>query len=170
MGKKLLLNITALIALALCCTKSNAQSTNIAQTDSSYNRRAENLYLEIGGPGVFLSLNYDTRLTNSRNGVGISAGFGYIPNVNIIPVQINYLIGKTSHFLEIGAGGTYISIARSNSFILFKGSSEIFGTTTLGYRYQPLKGGFNFRINVDPIFDSQDFTFFGGLSFGYTFK
>jgi len=170
MGKKILLNVTAFIALVLCYMKANAQLTAIAKADSSYAQRAENIYLEVGGTGIFLSLKYDTRLTNRRNGLGVSVGYGYIPFVNSIPVQLNYLLGKTSHFLEIGAGGTYLSISRSNSLISFSKSSELLGTATFGYRYQPIRGGFNFRVNVDPIFDSQDFLFFGGLSFGYTFK
>ena len=89
-------------------------------------------YAELGGPGVIMSANFDTRFTpNERLGFGcrIGAGFGltttesgYDPNQgyyydNItrtyysIPVGLNYIFGKpsSSSTFEVGGGITLLT-------------------------------------------------------------
>jgi hypothetical protein len=90
-----------------------------------------------------------------------------------VPLQLNYLLGKNDKYFEIGAGATYASFNSGSDFLGFKStpssSSQLFGTMTFGYRYQPVDGGFNFRASFNPIIYSSNFTPFFGISFGYTF-
>jgi hypothetical protein len=135
------------------------------------------IFLELGGSGLALTVNYDARL-HGRTGFGYQAGTGYYNtganSVFTVPVQINYLVGKPGgdHFLEIGGGTTFLDSWGSN-----KGTTFIFdrvvgfiGTATIGYRYQPVRGSLNFRIGFVPIFSDEGITPAGGLSIGYTFK
>ncbi|HSJ68246.1 MAG TPA: hypothetical protein VK921_11245 [Anditalea sp.] len=116
-----------------------------------------------------------------------------------LPVQVNRLIGKGPHYFEIGAGatlvafktpsysyctnytydqfgnyicdGSFSSPSDETSFILdIKGSPNLMGTLNLGYRRIPVDGGFTWRANLSPIFNSNGFwPLWAGLSFGYAF-
>jgi hypothetical protein len=137
---------------------------------------AQNLFIEIGGPGLLFSANYDTRLTAHRGGIGIRAGLGYfgVDNTSLlsVPLQVNYLLGEEKQYFEIGLGATYASLRTSSDNFLFGNApGQFIGTATFGYRFQPLNSGFNFRANIDPVFDAHNFyPFWFGLSFGYTIK
>jgi len=151
-----------LVAMALSLSRCSAQSATPTKPDSAFHRRAQNIYFELGGAGGIFSVDYDTRLTNRRNGIGMRAGLGFLPgifspSVLTIPVQVNYLLGKQSNFLEIGGGFTY-------------SSAEYLGSVIIGYRHQPIQGGFNFRVNVTPLIEAGKVYPFPGMSFGYSFK
>jgi hypothetical protein len=47
---------------------------------------------------------------------------------------------------------------------------KFINTITVGYRYQPLKGGINFRLNADIFYSAIFFVPHAGISVGYTFK
>ncbi|RYE09386.1 MAG: hypothetical protein EOP51_33350 [Sphingobacteriales bacterium] len=136
------------------------------------------MYLELAGPGLAFSVNYDTRFSDTRDGLGGRVGFGYFPNpffsIVSVPVQLNYLVGSRSHFLELGAGATYLKVGddnnnkKDNDFLSFNAVTGVLGTATVGYRYQPVDGGFNFRISANPVV-GDTFQFTGGISVGYTF-
>ncbi|RCH56502.1 hypothetical protein DJ568_01190 [Mucilaginibacter hurinus] len=161
------LTITALLSIVFLNTAS-------AQTG----KRAQNVYLEVGGPGLSISANYDTRFGDHRDGLGGRVGVGYLPaaffSIVAIPVQLNYLLGKKSHFLELGAGATYLKIGddngndKDNKFLSFNAITGVMGTATVGYRYQPVNGGFNFRVSANPIVE-ETVQFTGGISVGWTF-
>jgi hypothetical protein len=154
-----------------------AQSVSRSKVDSAQNTRAQNVYVELGGPGLLFSANYDTRFSQHRDGLGGRIGLGFIEtggaSVVTVPVQLNYLLGKKDKYFEIGLGATYASF-NSGSDFFSNGSkpltaSTVLGTMTFGYRYQPVDGGFNFRASFNPIFYSSNFVPFGGVSVGYTF-
>jgi len=153
-----------LAAISLTANKSNAQAT------------AQNVFIEAGGPGLTFSLNYDTRLNSKRDGIGVRAGIGYLSvddfSLLSIPLQINYLSGQNGHYFEAGAGATFLRLhSNPDNFLFGNGPGVFIGSATLGYRYQPLNSGFNFRANVDPIFDLHNFDpFWFGISVGYTIK
>ena len=160
-----------------------AQNSTPAKADSAKTVRAQTIYAEFGGPGLFVSANYDTRFSQQRGGLGGRIGLGFAPPVAdygvsliIVPVQVNYLLGKKSNFFEIGLGATFVTYSNSNAKALLFNKSisnhSILGTMTFGYRYQPINGGFNFRAGLNPVFYSSTFEPFKyfGLSFGYTFK
>ncbi|MFQ5865286.1 MAG: hypothetical protein ACE5IW_08680 [bacterium] len=135
------------------------------------------IYLELLGNGILYSINYDRMFSESICG---RIGIMYIPtgevdgeenvNVTIVPVTANYLVGKGKHKLELGLGALFVFADRD--FDEQGGAVDeqgVAGTATFGYRFQPLNGGFVFRIGFTPIFTDNGFAPWGGLSFGYGF-
>jgi hypothetical protein len=149
--------------------KSSAQNAPIPE------KRAQNVFVEIGGQGLLFTANYDTRFSNKRSGLGGRAGIGYMSldgeNVTTIPVSLNYLLGNGNHFFEIGLGATFIG-SSDDTPILFTDNSEgkVMGTMSFSYRLQPANSGFSFRAGLTPIFNSRNFIpYYAGLSLGYSF-
>lgn len=149
-----------------------ADSTNAGATG----QKAQSVYLEIGGPGLALTVNYDARFGNRRNGLGYRVGAGYFAtdgnNVFSVPLQVNYLFGKGKSLIEIGGGTTFLnSHGNSNGkHFIFDRITGFVGTATIGYRYQPEEKGINLRIGFVPIFYDEGIIAAGGISVGYNFK
>ncbi|MBI5373322.1 MAG: hypothetical protein HZA79_14965 [Sphingobacteriales bacterium] len=145
-------------------------------------------YAEVGGPGILFSANIDTRFTPSSLGWGGRFGLGfytgdeynyyggiygnyYTQSVVTVPVQVNYIFGKTDspHTFEVGGGLTYagkkIDIMNYND----SSRTNLFGTASFMYRRQPLKGGFTWRIGFTPIIAKGYIMPSGGASVGYSF-
>lgn len=165
--------------LTTLCFSVNAQQVVSAKKDSIINQRAQNVFVELGGPGLLFSANYDTRFSNKADGLGGRIGLGFISSSGsslfTLPLQLNYLLGKNNKYFEIGLGATYASYNGSDLFSFDSNNnvseSHVFGNMTFGYRYQPIEGGFNFRAAITPLFDSSSFIpYYFGISFGYTFK
>lgn len=150
------------------------------------NQRAKSVYFEAAGPGSFYSFNYDTRFKKQRNGWGARIGLTYVFIDNekalAVPFLLNYLFGKKDKFFEIGAGATYYydfktdytplfgnpSLPESTKFKQY--GSGVIGSVTVGYRYQPLKGGINFRVGNSFIIKNEPLPFWPYVGVGYTFK
>lgn len=149
--------------------------------------RAKNtLYIEGAGVGGYGSLNYEriyffsspsnrSKQTAIACRLGISTYYlnDYTDNFNpeiILPLALHFLYGK-SHKLELGIGQTFTSFVRADTNT-FKPVRDIRNHThfTLGYRYQPLKGGIMLRIAYTPMLEfNTDYTHWGGLAIGYAF-
>ncbi|MGZ3752309.1 MAG: hypothetical protein ACXVB0_00710 [Mucilaginibacter sp.] len=139
--------------------------------------KAQSVFLEVGGAGLAISGNYDTRLNKQRNGWGYRIGAGYFASggntVFSIPFQINYLIGEHSHMIEFGAGTTFLNSTGTNvgnSKWEFDKITGFIATATIGYRFQPAHSGINFRLAFVPILYDEGIIPAGGVSIGYTFK
>ena len=142
-------------------------------------KKPQSVFLEVGGPGLALTVNYDTRFGNRRDGWGYRAGAGYYNtgsnSVFSVPLQVNYLKGfsKTggSSFAEFGAGTTFVYSKGSTNgtYFQFDNVTGFIGTATIGYRYQQDNGGINFRIAFVPILYDEGLIAAGGVSIGYTF-
>jgi hypothetical protein len=140
-------------------------------------KRAQNVFIELGGQGLTFTANYDSRFGNRRDGLGGRAGIGYFAvdgdKVTTIPLSLNYLLGKGNKFFEIGLGATIatINLQSGDDFLFEDGSSEgVVGTMSFAYRVQPIDSGFSFRAGITPIFNKDNFIpYFGGISLGYTF-
>ena len=137
---------------------------------------AMSVYAELGGPGL-ASINFDTRFSKNEGGFGGRIGVGGFSirdefsdeSVGLIflPIGVNYLIGKDNkNYFEIGAGVTPVF----GTGDLISDFSDTFGHVILGYRSQPLNGGFTFRAFISPVFGNGFFIpYYGGVSFGYKF-
>ena len=141
------------------------------------------MYVELGGNGLWYSLNYE-RLASPN--VALRAGVSYMSvsaasgtasaNVSSMgfPLTAAYLVGKGSSKLEIGGGllAEKFSGAASSGFgqKATGGGFYPMGTAVFGYRYAPVGGGFNFKLAFTPVYH-PDLGFFpwGGLSFGFGF-
>jgi hypothetical protein len=183
--------------IALCISAFSANAQKMPQADSvqrSYaNKRAQNVFFELLGPGSVYSANYDTRFSKKQNGLGGRAGIAFFADGETsfftVPIVINYLLGKNGKYFEVGAGITYYTFKSDsyNSFFNNRGSSTyqvddvtyyqganrdngVLGNLNFGYRYQPIDGGFSFRAGVSPVFSSSQFIpYWPYLSFGYAF-
>jgi hypothetical protein len=147
-------------------------------------RTANNvLFVELAGNAGIYSLNYERFFTDD---IAARIGFGYISltaysgsesasaSILFVPLMASYMgIGSADHKLELGAGPLFVHASARASGI---GSSAanasgfgIAGTASVGYRYVPHDGGFDFKIAFTPIFGAGGFLPWGGLGLGYVF-
>jgi hypothetical protein len=138
------------------------------------------LYAELGGPGGFLSFNYDIRFTKSNKGMGIRAGIGTLfdpYNVGVtIPVALNCLLGEKAHFFELAAGTSFYHFKEKNQdgWFNFSKPSFLAPFAWVGYRYQPVERKFVFRAGFTQFIGIRMSGYqrfpYPSLSFGYSLK
>ena len=151
---------------------------------SNTKRTAKNvLYVELGGNGILYSLNYERFVTDDINirlgldyfSVSATDSSGDSANATflVIPVMFNYMgIGTPNHKLELGVGLDLLYLSAQSSIVGSEGDVDGFvvgGTATIGYRYVPHDGGFNFKVGFTPVFAPKFFQPWGGLGFGAVF-
>jgi hypothetical protein len=132
---------------------------------------APQVYVELGGPGIIYSFNYDRRFNKSDKGLGMRAGFGAIfaggEGGFAFPIGLNYLTGRQGNYFEVGGGASVVTTAD-----LFEGAG-VYGFMTAGYRRQAFKKkGVTWRVAFNPLlFFEEGFSFipFFGASVGYRF-
>ncbi|GAB2616862.1 hypothetical protein GCM10027035_11530 [Emticicia sediminis] len=147
----------------------------ILSTYTFSQKRASAIYGEILGQTSLFSVNFDSRFNKSADGLGFRVGYGVstayackycdfiVLKGNIIPISINYLLGKKKHHIELGTGIT-ASIAKkslSNVPILGLGIGDYtptknYGTFTLGYRYQEISNSIVFGLAWMPTYNKFD--------------
>ena len=131
---------------------------------------ASQLYVELLGPGILYSINYDTRFGKKEKGFGMRAGLGITYDQGdgafMIPVGLNYLTGHGGNYFEMGGGATLVTGD------LLEGQG-VYGFLSLGYRRQAYKKkGVTWRAAFTPLFFFEDgFTLipWAGFSVGYRF-
>lgn len=157
-------------------------------SQSHVSSRATQLQLEFGGPGIFSSLNVDSRILKKENGIGLRLGIGITPlvflkehcnvgSLNSFPFEINYLFGKNKDLIELGAGGVGLFMSGTKVYCLnmekhfFSEETTNYWFASLGYRYQPLhRKGLTYRAFVSPLFQKEfPVKLWGGFSLGYKF-
>ena len=144
-------------------------------TPAAKEREAKNaIYLDLLGPGLLYSINYDRMITDefsarigfSYFGVGASAtdstgattasaSFSYWA----VPITASYLgIGSDTNMLELGAGASILNFSgsgliESDDADVGAGASvtTLSATAMVGYRRQPADGGFVFRVGLSPV-------------------
>ena len=167
------------IVFSYCAKAQNLEEDTVKRDSTIIQfKKPKSVFLEVGGAGLALTVNYDSRFKDTRDKWGYRAGAGYYNtganSVFSVPLQINYLYAinhSTSSFVE-GAAGTTFLISRGSTrgnFLQFDNITGFCGTVSLGYRFQQEKGGINFRIVFDPIIYDEGLLYEGGFSIGYTF-
>lgn len=144
-------------------------------------------FVEAGGAGLsLLSFNFETRFARSLNGLGLRVGASFLGlgsfGMATLPVQLTYLLGRRGSYFEMGAGATlfhgYSSFFRNKDYGRDSepkdSYTKLIGTTTFGFRYQPVKGGFMFRAGFSPFLHIEDgdvifFPYMPYISLGYSF-
>jgi hypothetical protein len=138
--------------------------------------KAKNVYLEVGGAGLAISVNYDSRFGDQRDGWGYNVGVGgFISGGNkvvTVPFQLNFLIGDHSSMIEVGGGATFLHSTgdTKGKTWQFDNITGFVATGSIGYRYQPEQKGISFRVAFVPILYDEGIIPAGGISVGYTFK
>ena len=112
--------------------------------------------VQLLGPGIFLSANFDIRFFKHNNGLGLRAGFGNAFGFTV-PLSINYLIGNKNKnsFLEIGAGITYYIPSGIDLDLLEQ--PMISPNTYVMYRYNAKKQPMVYRVGVSQVNVNGDF-------------
>lgn len=150
-------------------------------------RKGKNsIFVEGMGAGLLYTINYERVIAF---GLAARIGFGYWAmkagaldtSVKVsyltIPIAVNYIgISRGSHGLEVGAGATlfYVSGEASSMGTSASGAGmTAWGNFNVGYRFQPRRMGFQFRIGFQLLFapglgfSNSDPTAFGALPWGY---
>jgi hypothetical protein len=162
-----------ILALAFFLTITGfAQQQQEEEPVSPATVNAQQVYAELLGPGLFYTLNYDTRFGKKEKGLGMRVGIGAVftggEGVVSLPIGLNYLAGRNGNYLEVGGGLSYLT---ASSGIIDNGG--VLGFATFGYRRQPYKQkNVTWRIAFDPLIDfSSGFSLLPwvGFSLGYRF-
>jgi hypothetical protein len=155
--------ILSFFILLYCCTAFSQQN------------KAYGIYLELGGNASFYSFNYDKEfLLREYYRMTWRAGLGVFPNEIPVttrdyhvatPLTVNFLYGRRDHFAEISAGQMcYLSV---------ESPPALSAVGNVGYRYQPDKGGYFFRIGFTPFLQfvpELKYYNWAGISIGYTWR
>jgi len=169
-----------IVLLALAFRALFSQSVVEKQSGEAYSRNC--IYLELLGTGLLYSINYEHRFAEHWNGrVGFtrfSIPTIFEPEMDLgitgFPVLLNHLSGSNSHHFEIGAGVLVLKLNLTGREIWLGmnvngHATKVIGAASIGYRYQPLKGGFLFRIGATPLIHPGGIKISGGLSLGAAF-
>lgn len=133
------------------------------------NPKVNSLYIEILGKSAIGSINYDVRITKELT-IGIGTGHSLLILNSFL--FLSYLFpGNIDHNLELGIA---LSILHKENFSEIGRGIVII--PIIGYRFQPLNGGFIFRISYTPWFAFTQslqinipLILWGGISFGWCF-
>ena len=150
-----------------------AQSYSTAETVTA----PDALYGEFLGQSYLFSFNYDRMLFNTTpHNIALRAGLGVWSNISfsstdnesgvVIPLNASYVYGS-NHKFELGLGFTI-----APNVTLHDGTNHINDLTItgiIGYRYQPIDGGFLFRGGMVPVLGDEGIIESFGLSFGLAF-
>lgn len=118
------------------------------------------VFVELLGPGLFYSLNYEHFLLDGR--LGLRAGAGYFPAFDVpsgagpmhvpalaaFPAVASYYVPVrgSNHAMQLGAGATFLA-----SRPWADGGPEVLGVLVWGYRYAPRSGGLDFGAGFTPL-------------------
>jgi hypothetical protein len=97
-----------------------------------------------------------------------------------IPLGVNYLYGRSNHYVEWGAGITYFVrisgdepnqyVSREQHFLKFKvRTSRVMGNFTLGYRYVSENNGLMLGVAFTPTIGHDFFLPLPSVKIGYRF-
>ena len=121
----------------------------LAILSSGFSYWRDAIYLEIGGQGIGVSLNYEKKIHDNFS-IRIGASYMILGAGGILGV--NYITHpESSHHLEIGLGVTYMYAS-----LVYDGISaaeDLLPSLSVGYRYQPPERGFFFRAAFTTFFD-----------------
>lgn len=172
MRLKYIIYILFLISASVSFSQDRLEGT-MDTTEQVYSKN--NAYLELGGKGLFYSLNYERRLFNlgEKTTINGSIGISLFPGMTKIKGSVDFLMPfsisiqqhlKKNHHLCIGTGSTYynyqindIEITNSNLQAQplrarLKSVTEWFGHLNFEYRHQKPKGGLMFKVGITPLF------------------
>ena len=142
------------------------------------NQTQNNIYFQLGGNGLFLSMNYERPIIEKANiyghvGVGM---YGIQPTYLTIPFGFNYLLKlkRANNFIEFGIGATYTkAIVKLFAIVETEENTptkvHYFNfIPSISYRWHT-KGDFMYKIGATPIFNQYDAFPFFGFSIGKLF-
>lgn len=171
---------------AICLLFLYTPALAIAQNSTQF------LSLEAYGASNTLGICYDRRIIgNDGWGVRTSVGWGYVKAGALdatysfsIPLEVNYLLGKKKHFLELGFGANFGIYHQDNTQLDDYHATDYTSKTEnrfgyfifsdIGYRYQRPSGiilrfGLTPNFNFGDKFGIEKFWFCPFLGVGWSF-
>lgn len=155
------------LTLALLClfSMSFAQETSKRQA----------VYAELGGAAVIGSVNYDFRFKPGNDGLGARVGLGYVPDVLVLPLELNGLVGKNKIAFEYGAGISvaYFTENHNTGNQTFRSGDSRIGFIyhgKAGIRITPANNGLFFNFNCTPLINTEESRLWFGLGLGYSWQ
>jgi hypothetical protein len=159
------LAVITLLGILILASPVHAQNDPVAKNA---------FYFELGGNGIFYSINYDRIILPS-----LSARVGFasftIPltspaiSTTTFPILLNYLVGSGNSRFELGAGIVFVAFSGGEFDFIRASASTAALTGVVGYRYQPVDGGLVFRAGFTPFIVGHAGIVSGGVSLGYAF-
>ena len=140
--------------------------------------KPNNIYFELGGNGLFLSMNYERQIIKNENfyghvGIGM---YGIRPTYYTFPFGVNYLLNLKNHrnFIDFGLGANitkadvrlYLT-AGNKSNTTFNGPYFNF-IPSISYRHHTKKN-LMLKFSIAPIFNQYGSIPFFGFSIGKMF-
>ncbi len=168
MKNKIFWVILLIVALLNSTTKVSAQKKVNLNT----------IYFELGGNGLFTSVNYERQLlkntrVNFHLGIGI---YGLQPGYLTIPFGIKYLfkLKKSNSYITLGLGITYSKADVSLYAIVDHVNQNYRNTNYLNYipnlAYRKItKTNLMYSLSVTPVINHNGFFPFAGFSIGKNF-
>ncbi|WP_167616953.1 hypothetical protein [Maribellus sediminis] len=131
------------------------------------------IYVELGGAAFMGSVNYDFRFKPGNDGLGARFGLGYVPDVLIVPMELNGLVGKNRVAFEYGVGisAAYFTEKHNSGNQTFRDDDSRFGIIfhgKAGIRITPANNGLFFNFNCTPLINTEETRLWFGLGLGYS--
>jgi len=170
---------TTLVAFLLGFSFTAVASAQLPESPSTAEIPQQSAYLELGGNGLFYSLNYDVLFQRSwgfRLGGAVyppafdnpnrnkQADEGSLAFLGIVMGQ--YMLGQTAHKLELGGGILFGTIYDHDKWDFIEPPGATF---SIGYRYYPVESShFTFKAAFTPVITKTGFHPRIGITFGIT--
>jgi len=124
------------------------------------------VFVELGGNGLLLSLNYE-KLLFKRFGIRIGYGGAYGAG-STIPILLSYYVGEEKK-VQFSAGLVYLPVWLERFPVGSEHSALL--SWSFGYTYQPSSGGLTTRFALTPFYDvtRNRLMMYGGISLGLAF-
>ncbi len=109
-------------------------------------KRKNSIFIDLGGNGFALAINYERKffVSKKNNFLTAKVGFGPLISANILNITSTYNIGDGMNFFEFGGGLGGIYNPSNSNFLSYRDELNLYFTPTIGYRRQS-GGGFLFR-------------------------
>lgn len=165
---RLLIHLVMSCSIILGVNEVFGQSRHLSQNS---------IYLELLGSGLVYSINYERSINQFLSGrIGFMYDLLHLviaddedeqDRLNMLPLMLYYIPGKSKHKLEIGLGIAFVfTKGKFDDVGIFDSDTNLVGATTIGYRIQPESRGVIFRISFTPFFGDEGVLPWGGLSVG----
>jgi hypothetical protein len=151
---------------------------SITQVSGQSKAKLNTVYFELGGNGLFTSINYERQLLkNTRLNFHIGTGiYGVQPTYLTIPFGINYLfkLSNSNSYIDLGFGSTYSKADVALYAIVEHRNPNYKNTNYWNYipsvAYRKLtKRNLMYRFSLSPVINHNDFLPFLGFSIGKSF-
>ena len=137
--------------------------------------KKNNIYLEVGGNGLFGSVNYERQLTKEPK-FGLHVGIGFYTEKAFYltyPAGISYFfkLKRENSFIDAGLGYTWTQIQETFNRNVTYSERDNFGNfiPSVGYRRHYEQQGLMWRLSITPIINKYGFVPWIGASVGKRF-